>query len=459
MKKWIGMMILLLLAASGVFFYLSLADSALEGQGIREESVVLRYTGWGTELEKKATERLIEQFESKHPGIRVEYTHIPDDYDLKIEKMAAEGKEPDVAMVGGLKAMKLADDGKLKNILELAEADSDAGASLDNILPQAIYWWEEGKACGVNSALEVDCLVYNKKLTQEAGVQVPSQLEDAWDWEEFVEAAQKLTIDEQGRNALDPQFDPQHIRRYGVKIELADANLVSHMYAFSQEDFLDASGKRVNLKGTKALEGIQKMADLINVYHVAPDPLEAKNLPFGAPAMEAEAAAMIWGGQWILMNLAETGVDFGIGVLPAMFGRSATISLGEPIVVFNSTSHPKEAWEFAKTFMDPAYTLEMMESGLWMPVLKSWYEDLDLLSQWASENPAHPPEYQDAVITPAFQSCQPNWGYTVKNYERMMDILSPLLNQVWLGEITAAEAADFASDGMDQLAEGTYPRP
>lgn len=453
MKK-IGIAILLIAAVSGVFIYLGLRD---DKGGREEDEVILRYMGWGTELERKATENLIREFENQHPGIKVDYTHIPDNYDRKLERMIETGREPDVAMAAGMEAMKMAEAGKLKNIAKLAEKDEQY--SLDDVLPQAVYWWDEGKALGVNSALEVNCLMYNKQFTREAGIEVPVKLAEAWTWEEFVEAAQKLTIDEQGRNALDPQFDWEHVKRYGVKIELQNAYLLSNLYAQSGEEFLDETGKKVNLQGTKAVEGIQKIADLMNLYHVTPNPVESKDLPNGAKALESEVAAMILGGTWVTMDLAETEVDFGLGILPGMFGKSATISMGEPIVLFESTSHPREAWALAKYFMNPEHSMELIENGLWMPVLKSWYEDPELLERWTKGNRAHPQEYREAVMEPAFESCQPHWGYTVKNFGEISNVLSPKMDEIWMGEITAEDAAASVEEEINMLVDGRYPRP
>lgn len=453
MKK-IGFVVLLIAIVSGIFLYLGLRD---DNSGEKDDEVVLSYMGWGTELERKATEKLIREFEVQHPGIKVDYTHIPDDYDRKLERLIETGKEPDVAMAAGMEAMKMAEAGKLKNIAELAEKDEEY--SLDDVLPQTVYWWEEGKALGVNSALEVNCLMYNKELAREAGVEVPTKLSEAWTWEEFVKAAQKLTIDEQGRNALDPEFDAEHIKCYGIKIEIQSAYLLSNLYAMSGERFLDETETKVNLRGTKALEGLQKVTDLINIYHVMPNLLDAKNLPNGAKALESEVTAMIWGGTWTMMDLAEAEVDYGLGVLPGIFGESVTISMGEPIVLFDSTNHPREAWELAKFFMNPEHSMELIENGLWMPVLKSWYEEPELLERWTKGNRAHPWEYREAVMEPAFQSCQPHWGYTVKNFGEMVNVFSPKMDEVWMGEITAEDAAASVEDEINALVEGEYPRP
>ena len=453
MKEKIGIAVVLIVAVSGIFIYFGLK----ENDPGTEKEIVLRYMGWGTELEQKATEKLIKKFEAQHPGIRVNYSHIPDGYAKKLERLVEMGKEPDVAMVLGTDAMKMAEEGKLKNIAGLAAEDDTY--SLENVLPQTVYWWDSDKALGVNSALEISSLVYNKEITSNAGVQIPSKLEDAWDWDSFIEAARKLTTDQNGRNALDPGFDPDHIKCYGIKMELQNSYLLSNLYALSGEEFLDKTGRKVNLGGTKALEGIQKISDLINVYHVMPDPMESKNLPAGAKALESGVAAVVLTGTWVLMDLAETGTDFGIGVLPAMYGKPVAISMGEPIVIFDSSRYPEESWELVKFLMNPEYNRELIEDGLWMPVLKSWYENPVLLNSWSKGNPAHPDEYNDAVIEPAFKSCKPHWGYSVKNFAKISDVLSPKLDEVWMGKITAKKAAASVEKKINALADGEYKRP
>lgn len=78
------------------------------------EEITLRYAGWGSNSEKKATQKVIDKFEEEHPNIKVEYLHIPTDYNTKLTTMMAAGQEPDVAMVTGDTALQWATEGKLK---------------------------------------------------------------------------------------------------------------------------------------------------------------------------------------------------------------------------------------------------------------------------------------------------------------------------------------------------------
>lgn len=422
------------------------------------EEITLRYAGWGSNSEKKATQKVIDKFEEEHPNIKVEYLHIPTDYNTKLTTMMAAGQEPDVAMVTGDTALQWATEGKLKNILEMAEGDEDF--NIDDVLPQTVYWWDEGKACGINSALEVYTLIYNTDSLKEAGIEVPTKAEDAWSWDEFVEVLQKLTIDQNGKNAADPDFDETNIKQFGIYLPTGvGSTVVSSAVAMSGESFLSEDGKTVNLAGTKTEEAIQKFADLINKYHVAPNPAQSKNLPAGSVALQSQKTAMLWDGQWDLMELTDNKVNFGVGILPKMYDKPMTIALGEPIVAFASTKHPKEAWELQKAFMNPDNIVGLIEGGLWMPVLKDWYENEDLVNQWATGNDAHPDGYIDAVVNNAFENCMPALNYNIKNFPKIMDVLNPALYKVWLGEASAADAIAEVQDNMNGQVDGTYTRP
>lgn len=430
-----------------------ITQAAETGDG---EQIVLKYTGWGSPAEKKTTQNVIKNFEATHPNVKVEYVHIPTDYNTKLTTMIAAGQGPDVALLNGDTSLLWASQGKLLNMLDLAKDDPEF--NLDDIMPQTVYWWDEGKACGVNGAMEVFGLMYNKDILAEAGIEVPVTEADAWTWEEFVEVVRRLTIDQSGRNGLDPDFDSKNIKQFGIYIP-SGANMLSYAMAYTGQDFLTEDGTKVNLSGTEAVQAVQNFADLINVYHVAPNPAQSKNLPGGSTALASKKVAMIWDGQWALMDMVANKVNFGVGIPPKMYDKPMTISMGEPVVTFATTKHPKEAWELQKAFMNPEYTMELIEGGLWMPVLKEWYEEEELVNKWAMNNPAHPEGYVDAILNNGFTNCMPALTYNIQNFPKIMDVLNPALDKVWLGESSAAEAILSVEDKMNAEVQGLYNRP
>ena len=126
------------------------------------EKIVLRYTGWGGPQEKKTTQNVIDEFEKTHPNVEVEYIHIPTDYNTKLTTMIAANQGPDVALLNGDTALQWASEGKLKNMMDFAADDPEV--NIDDILSQVVYWWDDGKACGVNGSLEIFGLFYNRDV-------------------------------------------------------------------------------------------------------------------------------------------------------------------------------------------------------------------------------------------------------------------------------------------------------
>ena len=109
--------------------------------------------------------------------------------------------------------------------------------------------------------------------------------------------------------------------------------------------------------------------------------------------------------------------------------------------------------------MNPDNIVGLIEGGLWMPVLKDWYENEDLVNQWGTGNDAHPDGYIDAVVNNAFENCMPALNYNIKNFPKIMDVLNPALDKVWLGEASAADAIAEVQDNMNGQVDGTYTRP
>lgn len=91
-----------------------------------------------------------------------------------------------------------------------------------------------------------------------------------------------------------------------------------------------------------------------------------------------------------------------------------------------------------------------------MPVLKDWYTEPELLSKWAENNPAHPESYKGAILEQTLENGIPGPLYTVKNFANLDAIVTPALDQVWMGEKTAEEALNEIADQVNEQTRGRY---
>lgn len=452
MKVLLILCALLLLAGCRDSGSISLNTRIDEPAVILKDKVILTYAFWGSLNEKQAKERMIEKFMEKYPWITVRYIYEPGDYTTKLITMYASNKAPDVYMLYKHTALQWAEQGKLYNLKSFLDADNEI--NVNSLIGNAIMYWDKGKVAGIKVTEESFALYYNADLFQEAGVELPpAKAEEAWSWEQFLLAAKKLTIDRNGHNALNPAFDPQHITQFGVRFNTWMWHL---MVPSNNTSVIAPDGSRMNLNDPAVIDAVQKLADLIYVHHVAPTPIQEKNLPQPALAMQSRKIAMDLNGQWVQLDLGAAGVNYGVGVLPKL-KTSKTIQFGEPLVMASTTKHPKEAWLFYKWQLDSENSIDLHASGLWMPLLKSYYMKPELIARWADVSPGHPSGYQDAVMRQTIENGVNSFDYYLKNNEKITSILHPALDQVWLGKKSVKEAFESVSAKVDAAFRGTYP--
>ena len=417
------------------------------------EQVELSFTYWGGSYEQPLMEKLIADFEEAYPYIEVDSQHIPSDYEAKMSAMVAGQEEPDIAYIRDYMALDFAEQGMLYNIFDFIDQDEELDR--EDFVEDFYLYWDEGKSYGMYMAGESYALFYNTEAFEEAGVDpLPTTVEDALTWEELVDVAQRLTIDQNGNNAQSPDFDPEHIRQYGIRFDFNQGSYMPLVHG-NGGTYMTEDGK-FGLAQEEGLDVIEKMGDLVTKYHVAPSPAETKSLPSTAVSLTTRQSAIIMIGQWVLLDLGESGVDFGVGVLPEMNGEYSTSPGWGTVGIFESTEHPEEAWLLWKWLADPSRAIEAYQSGLWMPLMTEWYTNEDLLNQWAAGNIAHPEGYKEAVMEPALNHFHRHPSAYVKNFAEIDALVTPALERMYLGEESAQEAMEGIADQAEALFEGLY---
>ena len=96
----------------------------------------------------------------------------------------------------------MAEQGIIANLQEYI--DKDETFDTECVGDQFKYMLNEDYMAGYGIGSENICMFYNPALFEEYGVEEPpAKYADAWDWDTFVNTAQQLTIDKNGKNALD----------------------------------------------------------------------------------------------------------------------------------------------------------------------------------------------------------------------------------------------------------------
>lgn len=417
------------------------------------EKVQLTYSYWGAADEQKTMDEQLAKFNESQDKIEVKGMIIPwESYATKLNTMATAGELPDIGNQIEQLIIRWAAEGIL------ADTSSMFGEGEAKPLESLAYKYK-GKTVAYASANEVLLLYYNKDMFDKAGVAYPpASADQAWTWDQFVDTAKKLTFDKNGKTPNDSGFDAQNITQYGCLVENLPWQL--EVWAYSNgSGFYSEDGTKVIINEPAAIESIQKVADLYLKDKVAPLSVGATDDSIQRSII-AKTCAMGTGGQWnigtCLGTAKKEGLNYGVGVLPYM-KEKATLNTAGATVIFNTTKHLNEAFEYVKWAALEENAWGMISTGITMPRLEKWYTDETLLHKWI-DNENFPPYdmYKSAVVDYAMDSsiARPAAWFFVDNTNDFNPLLGSILGDVWTGKTTAEKAITENYDKLVAAFEG-----
>ena len=453
MKKITMFSVILLLAGSLMVFAAGNRQQASGSAPASGGKVQITYTFWGTPDEASAVQKVADKFAGEQDKIQVTVMQIPHDtYDEKLNTMAIANQLPDCGIMSEASTLQYATNGYLADISGMYAAGE--AKPLDSLA----FKGPDGKTVAYSTANEILLLYYNKAMFDKAGVPYPPASADkAWTWDEFVANAKKLTFDSNGKTPNDAGFDPNNIVQYGAMVENLTWQL--EVWALSNgSGFYNSNGTQVTINSDASIEAIQKVADLYLKDHVAP--LSAGLTDDGIQrSIIAGTVAMATGGAWNVGTCLATardqeGLNYGVAVLPKM-KQLVTINTGGPNVVFSQGKNQKEAMEFLKWYAKEDNSWGLIQSGIWMPILSSYYTDDALTRKWVN-NPNFPPydEFKSAVVDFAANYAKPTSWYYTNNTVDFNNLLGSILGEVWTGAKTARDVITSNMAALQRAHQG-----
>jgi len=430
---------------------------ALLGTTVLAQDITIVFTFWGTVQEKEAVEAVARSYEESHPGVHIDAQHVPGNYDERILTMLAAGDPPDLAYMTTPLVEELVAQDMLLDFGPVFENDPEAS----QYLPQLQFHFD-GVYVGDAIAGEVMVMYYNKDMFDEAGLEYPpSNVDEAWSWEEFVDVAKTLTTDRNGNNAHSEYFDPENVATFGVNFQTWWGGWMTAVL-MGGSDFMSDDGTELLLNQPEAVDGLQKFQDLIYVDHVAPSPdqLAAASSANSDVLMQTGQLAMLMNGHWKILDYSQMDdLNWGIGVLPVI-NEPITAQIPAPIVAFADTEHPDVLIDFYKFLRRPEQ-VDLYQKGLWMPISADYYTDEELVSNWLDGEPGvYPPEAREVLIDYAYNYSQKQLPVVwLRNQSQILaEAIEPAISLIWTGEATAQEAMDQAVSAAEPLLQGRSDR-
>ncbi|WP_336204146.1 ABC transporter substrate-binding protein [Nonomuraea sp. LPB2021202275-12-8] len=435
---------------------LGAAAAACGSGGETKAARQLQFMYWGSTFEKTAVEKMLQAFEQQKPGIDVKPLFTPDEYDVKLNTLVAGGRMPDLGYVPMSMSFRLAEQGKLVNLFPYLKKYPQ----LAGYLPDAYLWYGPDKLHGVSTANEIELLWYSKAAIAEAGITPPPAVAaSAWSWDQLVENAYKLTIDQNGRHPDESGFDPKQVRQFGISISVTYAAAWYGFLRSNGADFADEAGRKCLLDSPEAIRVFQNLQDLVYKHRVAPGPGQlaatGDDVPGTNILLKTKRVAMVVDGHWALLDMNASKVDYGIGVLPKYGEPFTTSQVAGASSVFAGTKHVEEAVELFAFHIDPRH-VDLYEQGLWMPQEKKYYEDQAAIDSW-TKNDGHPPEFRTAVVDYAREHGVPDLRNRVKNLSAISsDVLTPALQEIESGKQPAAAILKAVTPKITGMLQGWH---
>lgn len=411
-----------------------------------QETVSIRYMFWGSNLEREQVMRALVAFEEANPSIRVKGEHVPDDYEVKINTLAAANDLPDIFKISPDMGLEWGARGTVLNMKPHLE-------NLGPRLPHSIYDYSPDGSIGLMSTAETFFLFCNKELFAESNVELPPVSgETAWTWDQLIETAKLMTKDRGGRNAGDPEFDGDNVQQFGFMFNRTIDGWYPYILS-NGGDIVSEDGMTWRINEPEAVDVFQRLQALIYEHRVSPTPAQSEGLASTDQQLATRRVAMAAAGQWNLLDVAAAEVPLALGVLPKLI-EPKTLLVSSATVINASTEHTDAALALYGFLVDPVNAPNLYTSGLWMPNDLDYYTDEELIGFWI-ENPVHPPEYRTAVMDYVRIFGEP-LPIRLRNYASIAPRLEQLLDPIWTEGQPVQPVLDGIVEELGPLLEGWY---
>ncbi len=293
MKRLIALLLTFMMAACLMSGCNSTGSGEDKSTGTKDGKTKITFMGWGSDSEIATYKAMISKFEETYKDVEVEYIVVADnEFDTKLQAMIGSGQCPDVFYCSIDKMMKYAATGNLYNLSDYVKNNEIFDP--DNVWKclNDLYRFDgENQGKGDVYALPKDVsafpVFYNVDLFKNAGI-TPPTADNPWDWNDYLEAAKKLTSGE-GDNKI-----------YGTGAYSLESAVWSNGAEWVDPETLS----KVEITDPAFTEALQWCADLSLVHKVAPTVEESSALS-DYDRFKQGKLAMVGAGTWSLADFWE----------------------------------------------------------------------------------------------------------------------------------------------------------
>lgn len=287
--------------------------TATEAEEEPADSVTLRLGVSMTPAELETFEAGLDSIRERHPEWDIQLEQTPQDGIVeKMNTQIASGDLPDVVHVQGLFAQPWIQQGAFASLTDYAgdpdfNVDDFYGAALDQ------FRWE-GDLYGVPNIVAPDLVFLNLDMFEEAGVDPPSA---DWTMDDLAELAMVLTLDSDGRNANDPDFDASSVVQWGLSVTPNNIWTRHYILPFGADPCANEECSEMQFSSPEVQEALQFWADLAQAGVAPYDPYTGNQTGVPGEGFQAGIAAIGINGFFLVGVLNATGeLNYDIAEFP-----------------------------------------------------------------------------------------------------------------------------------------------
>ncbi|NJP97632.1 sugar ABC transporter substrate-binding protein [Nonomuraea sp. FMUSA5-5] len=423
-----------------------------EQGGAAGGDVTIDYWLWD-DKQLPAYQACADAFHKANPNVTVKITQTAwAQYWQNLTTQLAAGQAPDVWTDHGSYYPQFVSSGQIMDIQPFVDRDKVDLTQYQEGL--ADLWVKDGKRYGLPKDWDTVALVYNTTMLAEQKIKPAEMADLTWnptDGGTLQQVIAKLTVDENGRDGLDPAFDKTKVKVYGFLPEWGDGSQGQNGWG----DLAVANGWTYldkNPWGTRYKYDDPKLAQVIDWYKQLIDkgyaPKFDKQSTLGRDAvLNAGKGAMSFAGSWTISTFLGPDAEQKFALAPMPVGPAGTRKTainGLSDAIFAGTEHKEEAWKWVK-FLGSAGCQDIVaDSAVVFPAIKTASDKAAAAHQAAGRD-------VQAYLGPTKARGETFLLPITDHGNEISQIVQDAIQSIVLGQVGTAEGLKQANDQVNAL--------
>ncbi len=377
---------------------------------------------------------LVNEFNEKKTGVTVEFDPgVSSGYWDKLTAAMAGNVGPDVFLMN-TNARTWATQGQLRAVDDLVKKDKAAQDASGATLKAFKEWYDlGGKQMGWPWDYSTILTMYNVGYLKEAGLKLPSELGDKWDWNTFRDYGQKLNKPGQ---------------RWGTFSEASYETGWLNFVRANGGDYFTEDRKRCILGDPKCVEAMEYLVGLVQKDRYAPTRDEASAATGKVNMFINGQLAMGTYGDWSMTDVvkkASANLEWDVAPIPFKNGKTGNSANLRGLVISSQSRNHEQAFEWMKFLLTKPVQDRVPKLFGEVPAR------LDSANEvYASADKAGPPKGR-ASLKPAIAATKALPALDKIPPADFHGISTPLINDAWDGKISVREALTKAQNEINAL--------